>query len=195
MGESPRSFEITVEGQYYGVHDSTGTPAVKKYIAKFLLPSQEAALSVICKHLLDPYLRKHFPDYAKFRSHKITSIVTNGRPADPKVLQMAFEDMDIRDLADFCILKQILVDPYKHESLEKCKEVVRGIWEGRVAQQKADQKTGAAKEKKEVDELMSLNKLTAPVEAENPNATKINAAAEKGKKAEEPKADEEDLLG
>ena len=103
----PRNYSITVEGQYYGAHEATGAPTVKRYVAKFVLPTMEAALSVICKYLLDPYLRKHYDDYARFRSHKITSVVANGRPPDKAVLQMPIEEMNVSELSDFCMLKQI----------------------------------------------------------------------------------------
>ena len=204
MGEEIRNYEITVTGQYYGAHDTTGTPTVKAYVAKFILPSQEAALSVICKHLLDPYLRKHYADYAKFRSHKITSIIVNGRPPDAKVLQMEFETMGVRDLSDFCILKQIMVDPYKHADLEKCREDVKRIYSERVAQQKADVTSGAAKAKVEADELLKLNDLPPVGEGAeiNINEQKIAQALKKEKKLEVvppeeiiPPASEEDLLG
>ena len=97
-----RNFEVTVRGQYYAAHTATGVATVKGYEAKLVLPSQEAALSVICKYLLDPYLRKHYEDYAKFRSHKIVHVKVNGRPPDHAVLQMAFEDMGVAELADCC---------------------------------------------------------------------------------------------
>ena len=91
------------------------------YVAKFVLPTPEAALSVICKHLLDPYLRKHYDDYARFRSHKITSIVTNGRPPDPAVLNIPIDEQGVAELADFCLLRNIFIDPYKHKNLEQCR--------------------------------------------------------------------------
>ena len=195
-----RNYEITVQGQYYGVHDATGSPTIKSYVAKFILPSQEAALSAICKYLLDPYLRKHYADYAKFRSHRITSVIVNGRPPDPAVLQMAFDDMGVRDLSDFCILKQIMIDPYKHKDLEACRIEVKRVWEARVSQMKADEKSGAAKEKVEVDALLKMNELPKSGDAPeiNINEQKIFKAAEKGLKAEEPAplepAAEEDFL-
>ena len=179
-----RSFEFTVSGQYYGAHDTTGAPTVKLYTAKFALPSQEAALSVICKYLLDPYLRKNYPDYAKFRSHKITSVVTHGTPPNMKVLQMSFDDMTIDDLADFCIIKRIFVDPFKHKDLEKCRSDIRAIWDARVSQEKADKKSGLAEEKREADELLKLNKLEVD-DSLNPNVTKINKAADEGLKAKD----------
>ena len=175
-----RIFTIIVEGQYYGAHDQTGAPTIKAYTATFRLKSPEAALSEICKHLLDPYLRKHYPVYAKFRSHKITSMTSDGRPPDPKVLQMSFDDMDVADLFDFCLLKQILVDPYKHKDLEKCRNLIKEIWEKRVAQQKADEKSGKAKEKKEVDDLLELNKLEDTNGVINENEQKIGKALKEG---------------
>ena len=184
MAAEVRNYEITVQGQYYGAHDTTGTPTVKAYVAKFILPSQEAALSVICKHLLDPYLRKHYDDYAKFRSHRITSIIVNGRAPDAKVLQMEFESMGVRDLSDFCILKHIMIDPYKHADLEKCREDVKRIYSERISQQRADMTSGAAKEKAEADELLAMNDL--PKVGESPeiniNEQKIGAALKREKK-------------
>ena len=189
MKHPERSFEIEVTGQYYGAHDTTGAPVVKQYLAKFKLPSLEAALSVICKSLLNPYLQKNYSDYARFRTHKIISVKTIGRSPDPKVLQMSIDDMDVADLADFCLLKHIFVDPYKHKDLEKCRAQVKEQWESRVSQQKADQKSGTAAEKKEVEDLLALNAL--PKLGENPeistNEQRIGQALRRGApKAEEP---------
>ena len=159
--EEGRAFRVTVAGQYYGVSEVTGTAAIKNYTATFILPSQEAALSVICKHLLPPYLKRNYPDYARFRTHKIVSLECINHTPDRKVLQMAFEDMDVSDLSDFCILRQILIDPYKHSNLEKIREEIKKIWENKVATQKQDKKTGKDKEQKEVADLLALNKLQA----------------------------------
>jgi hypothetical protein len=178
-----RSFEVNLTGQYYGVHNESGVATIKNYVAKFVLPSQEAALSVIVKYLLDPYLRKNYPDYAKFRTHKITSIISNGRPPDPKVLQMAFEDMGPEDLSDFCILKHIFIDPAKHKDLEKCRAEIKATYEARIAQAKADQKSGASAEKQNEMDLLELNELPKPGAHPdiNINAQKLEAAAAKGK--------------
>ena len=172
-----RTFLFEVQGQYYGAHSTTGVATVKRYVAKFVLPSQEAALSVICKYLLDPYLRKHYDDYAKFRSHRITSVIVNGRLPDRKVLQMAFEDMEIQDLADFCIIKQIYIDPYQHKDLEKCRQEIKWIYEQRIAQKKADQGSGMAAEQAKAAELLAMNELPLENDASgyNENLQKIGA--------------------
>ena len=182
-----RNFEFLVKGQYYAAHTATGVATVKGYEAHFVLPSQEAALSVICKYLLDPYLRTHYEDYAKFRSHKIVHVKVNGRAPDAKVLQMAFEDMETADLADFCILKQIFIDPYQHKDLAKVRADIKQIWEDRVAQAKADANSGRKREKELVDHLLTLNKL--PNSGDNPeiniNEQKILSEAKHGRKAGE----------
>lgn len=159
MSEPKRSFALTVEGQYYGAHGQTGLPIIKNYTAKFVLPSQEAALSVIVRHLLKPYLAKFYPDYASVRTHKITSVSHSGRLPDPRVNQMPFEDMGVADLSDFCILNQIFIDPYKHKSLEACREQVQTIYHRRSDEKKLAKKTGKDVEQKEVAELLALNDL------------------------------------
>ena len=180
-----RNFEFIVKGQYYAAHTATGVATVKGYEAKLVLPSQEAALSVICKYLLDPYLRKHYEDYAKFRSHKIVHVKVNGRPPDHAVLQMAFEDMGVAELADFCILKQIFIDPYQHKDLDKVRADIKQIWEDRVAQHKADANSGRKREQEMQDHLLKLNDL--PKSGDNPeiniNEQKILSEAKHGHKA------------
>ena len=171
-----RSFEFLMEGQYYGVHTTTGAPTVKQYKAKFLLPSIEAAQSKICKYLLDPYLRKNYEDYAKFRTHKISSVKVNGKTPDKSILQMAIEDMNKSELADLCIIRQIFIDPYTHKDLNECRREVRVILEARVAQAKADQKSGASAEKTEIDELLRLNGLSEAKEF-NENELRVMAGA------------------
>ena len=174
MGESKRTFDITVEGQYYGVHDLTGNAVIKNYTARFVLPSLEAALSVICKHLLDPYLRKNYPDYARFRSHRVTGISTKGKAPDRAVLQMSFDDMTAEQLSDFCILNRIAIDPYEHEDLDKCREDIKTIYQARLAQARADRENGKATDKIKVDRLLEMNEL--PPEEEN---VKININEQK----------------
>lgn len=161
MAELKRSFKFVVEGIYYGAHGATGLPVVKPYSAEFVLPSQEAALSVIVKHLLKPYLRRKYPDFASVRTHKISRMEHAGRAPDPKVNQMAFEDMEIADLYDFCILNQIFIDPYKHKNLEQCREQIIRLYQSRSDEKKLAKKTGKDIEQKEVSELLKLNGLEA----------------------------------
>lgn len=157
--EVKRSFEFTVEGQYYGAHGETGLPVVKQYTAQFTLPSQESALSIICKHLLSPYLQKKYSDFVRFRTHRITNMVTTGRKPDSAVLQMPIEEMSIAQLSDFCLLKQIFIDPYKHSSLQLCREQVMKVYHERLNQAKANQASGEAERIKEVNDLLELNQL------------------------------------
>jgi hypothetical protein len=180
-----RNFEIEVRGQYYAAHTATGVATIKQYTANFVLPSQEAALSIICKYLLDPYLRTHYEDYAKFRTHKITNVKVNGRAPNGAVLQMAFADMGIADLADFCILKHIFIDPYQHKDLEKVRGDIQQIWESRIAQQKADSNSGVKREKEMADALLKMNKLplSGAYPEINVNEQKIMSAAKAGDKA------------
>jgi len=171
MSEPKRRFTFTVEGIYYGSHGSTGLPVTKPYRGVFVLPSQEAALSVIVRHLLKPYLTRNYPDFASVRTHKIVSMSTEGRLPDPKVNQMAFEDMEINDLSDFCILNQIFIDPYKHKNLELCREQIMKIYQSRSDEKKMAKKSGKDIEQKEVNELLAMNQLD-PVDDTIPN---INA--------------------
>ena len=203
-GGDARNFGVEVRGQYYAAHTATGVATIKQYTANFVLPSQEAALSVICKYLLDPYLRTHYEDYAKFRTHKITNVKVNGRPPNGAVLQMAFADMGIADLADFCILKHIFIDPYQHKDLEKVRADIQQIWESRIAQTKADANSGVKHEKELADHLLKLNKL--PMSGAYPeiniNEQKILSKAKAGEQASdvreespiEPADDTPDLL-
>jgi hypothetical protein len=175
--ETPkRRFTFQVEGKYYGSHDQTGLPVIKTYIGKFVLPSQEAALSVIVRFLLKPYLTKNYPDFASIRTHRITSMDTEGRLPDPKVNQMAFEDMEIADLSDFCILNQIFIDPYKHKNFEQCREQVMKMYQSRSDEKKMLKKTGKDVELKEVDELLKLNNLEPLEEEFSMGAQRIGAA-------------------
>lgn len=172
-----RSFCFTVEGKYYGAHGATGLPVVKLYVAKFILPSQEAALSVIVRHLLIPYLTKNYADFGSLRTHHITSMVTEGRLPDSKVLQMSFDDMEIQDLSDFCILKQIFIDPYKHKNFEQCREQVMKIFQSRTDEKAMAKKSGKDVEQKEIDELLKLNNLPrVDTSIPNVNMQKQNVA-------------------
>lgn len=154
-----RHFTFKVEGQYYAAHGSTGLPVIKQYEGEFKLLSMEGALSIIVKYLLNAFLTNKYPDYARFRTHKITSMQTHGAPPQTNVLHLSFDEMTAQQLTDFCILKQIFIDPSKHANLEKCRNEVARIYQNRLDQKKQDEKTGKAAEQKEIDTLMELNKI------------------------------------
>lgn len=172
-----RSFEIVVEGQYLATGDVTGTPTIKYYTASFKLPSQEAALSVICKHLLAPYLRKKHRDYIRYRTHKLISITAIGRKPNTDVLQMSLEDMTVEQLSDFCILKGIMIDPYKHADLVHTRERVAEAWRVLRNNKKLldTSKEGAAQ--KEVDALLAANELPPEEEIVKVNLKERQATA------------------
>jgi hypothetical protein len=155
----PRSFNFVVEGQYYGAHSTTGQPTIRNYQATFKLLSLEGALSIIVKYLLEPYLTKNYEDYCRFRTHKIVGMEVFGPKPNTAVLQLSFEDMSVNELADFCILKRIFIDPHKHKDLQKVREEVARIYQNRVDQKRQDEKTGKASEQKEIDALLALNNI------------------------------------
>lgn len=159
MEQVKRSFEIVVEGQYSAIGDITGTPTIKHYLAKFVLPSQEAALSVICKHLLAPYLRKTHRDFIRYRTHKLVSITAIGRKPDTEVLQMSIEDMSVGQLSDFCILKGIMIDPYKHQDVVVTRERIAEAWRLQRQVRKEADNSKAGDQQKEVDALLNANDL------------------------------------
>jgi hypothetical protein len=154
-----RSFAFTVEGQYYGAHSTTGQPTIRNYQCTFKLLSLEGALSIIVKYLLEPYLTKNYEDYCRFRTHKIVGMEVFGPKPNTAVLQLSFEDMSVNELADFCILKRIFIDPHKHKDLQKVREEVARIYQNRVDQKRQDEKSGKAAEQKEIDALLALNNI------------------------------------
>lgn len=109
-----KHFEVIVRGQYHAMNAVSGTPTLKTYEEKFILPSQEAALSNICKHLLSPRLKKSHGDFIRYRTHELVSITLKGYKPDPEVLGLDIDDMNLLELSDFCILRQLMIDPYKH---------------------------------------------------------------------------------
>jgi hypothetical protein len=165
-----RSFSFNLEGQYFAAHNATGLPVIKNYQASFKLLSMEAALSVIVKYLLDPYLTKHYPDYGRFKTHKIVGMQVYGKAPNPQVLQLSFDDMTVNELADFCIIKRIFIDPHKHKDLQKVRMEVSKIYQNRVDQKRQDEKTGKAQEQKEIDALLALNDIPKL----DPNMPNIN---------------------
>ena len=118
--------------------------------------------------------RKNYPDYARFRSHRVTGISTKGKAPDRAVLQMSFDDMTAEQLSDFCILNRIAIDPYEHEDLDKCREDIKTIYQARLAQARADRENGKATGKIKVDRLLEMNEL--PPEEEN---VKVNINEQK----------------
>lgn len=158
-----KQFEIVVRGQYHSLHEASGTPTLKNYTAKFILPTQEAALSTVCRHLLAPYLRKHYPDFIRFRTHELVSITLVGYKPNPEVLQMAIDEMTLPQLFDFCVLKEILIDPYKHYKspgdLPALRDKITEAWRAKRQNIKDLEESKDAFSQKEADELLELNEL------------------------------------
>jgi hypothetical protein len=169
-------FKCVVEGQYHALHENAGTPTLRKYSAEFTLPSQEAALSVICKHLLTPYLEKKYPDFIRFRTHELKSITLVGYTPDPSVLQIGIDEMSVKELSDFCILRQILIDPYKYPDLERTKEIVAEMWRTK-RQEKTDEKVTEAEDA--INDLLSLNELDIPTKELKVNLNEQKASLPK----------------
>lgn len=181
MSTVTKSFEVTVRGEYQALGLHTGVPTLKGYEETFILPSQEAALSNICKHLLSPRLKKKYSDFIRFRTHNLIGIRLVGYTPNRDVLQMGIDEMNLLELHDFCILRQIMIDPYKHagKDIFAIRAMVQKAYtEKRLAQKEsADSKQG--QDVKEADTLRKLNDL--PPVASDPiidiNAIKQTNAA------------------
>lgn len=176
-----KSFEVTVRGQYQALGDHTGIPTLRNYEEVFVLPSQEAALSNICKHLLSPRLKKRHSDFIRFRTHELAGIKLVGYTPNKDVLQMGIDEMNLSELSDFCILRQIMIDPFKHGSKDifAIRALVQQEYtEKRLAQkEKQTSKEGIAA--KEADALRAANDLP-PASADpviNVNEQKISQQA------------------
>lgn len=156
-----KSFEVTIRGQYQALSEHSGIPTLKGYEETFTLPSQEAALSSICKHLLSPRLKKKHADFIRFRTHELAGIKLVGYSPNRDVLQMGLDDMNLLELHDFCILRQIMIDPYKHASKDifAIRQMVQKAYnEKRLAQKElATSKEGLVA--KEADDLRRMNDL------------------------------------
>ena len=161
MSAANKSFEVTVRGQYQALGDHTGIPTLKIYEETFVLPSQEAALSNICKHLLSPRLKKRHSDFIRYRTHDLVGIRLIGYTPNKDVLQMGIDDMNLLELHDFCILRQIMIDPYKHagKDIYAIRQMVQKAYnERRIAIKDMEtSKEGASV--KEADALRKLNDL------------------------------------
>lgn len=165
-----RTYEFVVEGQYIALSGSNKT--LKKYSVKFVLPSPDSALSVIVSKLLDDKLRLTYDDYVKYRTHKIVGRSIVGEKPSRAVLEMEVEKMNFEELTDFCLLKEISVDPFKYKNVQLAREAVAKGWED---QKERGREILKDKEKiRELDELRLLNNIptgdSAPVYTKAPDA-------------------------
>lgn len=178
-----KHFEVTVRGQYQSLHEGSGVPTLKPFEETFNLPSQEAALSSICKHLLGARLKKKYPDFIRFRTHELVGMRLVGYTPNKDVLQMSIEEMRLDELYDFCILKQIMIDPYKHTAKDifAIRNMVQKSWtEKRTAiKEAATSKEG--NDAREADALRAANDLdpTAKDPVINVNEQKLTQNAKK----------------
>lgn len=173
-----RVFKVVLEGQYLGAGDASGVAVIKPYKAEFKLQSMEAALSNIVRYLLEPKLRSMYPDFRAYRTHKIVSIDVEGPAPDRSVLNLDIESMSMNQLADFCILRGIQVDPFKcvakkvkrgeesvsFSQLEVARETVAKKWDEKRGQSKdAERDRLAATDQDALLKLNDLQKDDAPV--------------------------------
>jgi hypothetical protein len=159
-----RIYKITVEGQYMSIGDASGSKVIKKYQAEFRLQSMEAALSVIVSKLLDLKLKQMYPDYVTYRTHRIIRVEVEGPKPSTAVLSMAIEQMSMQQLADFCILRELQVDPLHLADIGKAREMVSKSWDEKRARMKDE--AAAKQDSQKDDDLLALNELTrdeAPV--------------------------------
>lgn len=178
-----KAFHVTVRGQYQSLHEGSGVPSLKLYEETFVLPSQEAALSNICRHLLAPRLRKKHSDYIRFRTHELVGITLVGYTPDREVLQMGIDDMSLTQLHDFCILRQIMIDPFKHATLDifAIRAMVQKAYTEKRTAIKENEKSKEGLDIKEADALRKANNLE-PVSKDpviNLNEQKLTHAAAK----------------
>lgn len=182
MATAPKkSFHVTVRGQYQAYQAGSSAPSLKGYEETFILPTQEAALSTVCKHLLAPRLRKQYPDYIRFRTHELVGITLTNYVPNKEVLQMGIDDMNIKELHDFCILRQIMIDPFEHskDDIFKLRAMVQTAYTEKRALQKENLTSKEGVDTKQADVLRQANDLP-PVGADpviNINEQKITNAA------------------
>ncbi len=182
---STKSFEVTVRGQYQAFSEGSGVPGLKNYEETFNLPSQEAALSTICKHLLAPRLRKKYADFIRFRTHEMVGIRLVGYTPNPAVLQMGIDEMNLSELSDFCILRQIMLDPTKHadKDIFTIRAMVQKIYSEKRQAIKERETTKQGDAAKETDALRRANDLP-PVSSDpliSVNEKKLTNAAQNAK--------------
>lgn len=179
-----KHFEVTVAGQYHSMNDVSGTPTLRAYKETFILPSQEAALSNICKHLLSPRLKKSYSDFIRFRTHELVSIVLRNYTPNPEVLQLEIMDMNLLELHDFCILRQMTIDPYKHakKDIFELRTMVQTAYTAKRQAAKDMKESSKAIENSEAETLRKINDLDAP------SGTDININEQKATQAHNAKA-------
>lgn len=176
-----KSFKVTVRGQYQALGAQTGVPAIKFYEETFILPTQEAALSNICKHLLSPRLKKTHADFIRFRTHELVGIDLVGYTPNKAVLNDSIDDMNLLDLHDFCILNQIMIDPYKHASKDifAIRAMVQKAYSEKRQAKKDQAESAQGAATKEADALRKANDLppTATDPVININEKKLSNEA------------------
>lgn len=176
-----KHFEVTVTGQYHAMSSVSGTPTLKNYKETFILPSQESALSSICKHLLAPRLKKSHSDFIRYRTHELVLIILKGYTPNSDVPQMDIMDMNILELHDFCILRQLTIDPYKHakEDIFQIRTSVAQAYSNKRQAAKDMKESKNAIDISEAETLRKINDLDTPTGTNiNINEQKVTAQAQ-----------------
>lgn len=159
--EAKRLYKATVEGQYFANTGGVRGGSIKKYSAEFILPSNEAALSVVVSKLLSPKLSMQYPDYTRYRTHRLVKLEMIGdyKP-NRAVLELPVEAMSMAQLLDFCLLRGIMIDPYKRKNVEIAREQISLAWEEKKRLMRDN--SAEAEAKKKDDALLELNNI--PIE-------------------------------
>lgn len=149
-----RTYRITLTGEYYTKAAGNTVATVRPYKENFILPSLESALSVIKGKLLGSKLRQTHPDYETYRTHTVTNIQLVHGMVNRAVLNMAFSEMELLDLDDYCILHRLFCDVFAAKSLSSARAMVR-----ERAQEQAERFNASAESRKAESEENKLRRL------------------------------------
>lgn len=117
-------YEITVGGEcivYSDAADRSKGKMTKPYEIKVRLKSLDSALSIIKNRVLEPVLRKKFPEYYKFRTHEILDVVPLG---DTSERADQIDAMNRQQLLKFIKDEGLPVDPSLFKKIGKLREAI-----------------------------------------------------------------------
>lgn len=173
MAGTPQ-YQIIVEGTYYA--GTRNNKAHKPYKAeKFILPSLTNAQHTIYRKLITPRLASKYPDFVGVRTCQIVDQKTLTGAA-VAVLDIPVSEMNLAQLTQFVVEKDLAVNPQNFGSVVAARKAVSDALDDRLLLQRQQNEENARKEKEKEDKE-ALDGLSRTADVTDEDASPVTEAA------------------
>ncbi len=112
---------VKVRGDYFAAA-AGNRKIIARYELEVKLPTMDRALSIIKNKLLDPLLKRKYPDYINYRTHEMVSFKALGSAGDPKHLPLHLQGRE--QLIEHIEKKKLAIDPIIYPELTGLRKAI-----------------------------------------------------------------------